>query len=162
MKKKIIVAVVALVIVAALIDISNDPKPEESSSVESVEEVVSEEPPVEESAPERDYSKFFYDDRDASVVYMTVLQSIGEKHVNVKYPWGADDYTFADLNPEDDGLVVGTVKVTASGVVDKLEIICCFWTDGSSYVPHFFSCGGKVYVDDGTMDELFEKLGAIQ
>ena len=163
---------VALVILGMLFGGGDKKKDEEqTASAESVvesESVAEPEPEtepepesVEEAKPEKDYSKYFYNESEDIIIYRTALTTVSNNYVNVSYPWGNDDYTFADLNPEDDGLVIGMTKATAKGVVEKLPVVICFWTDGTNIRTHYFSVGDKVYVDDGTLDDLFETLKAI-
>lgn len=150
--QKVLLVFIVLGLIGAVMDMGKkDPEP-------AVEEVVSVEEPasVEEPEEEKDLGKFFYTDEESTAIYVTALQQIGEEYVSVKYPWGLSDYTFVDLSDEDDGKVVGRVKVTADGVVEKMEVICCLWTDGSSFRSHYFSCGDKVYYTDGTLEAIFQ------
>ena len=126
-KWKIIIGVIVVIgIIGALTD-GGEKKTEE---VASVEESTSEEAPVEEPAEEeeevRDYGKYYYDDDDAKLIYITATKILADNYINVKWPWGYDSYTFANMHEEDDGIVMGTTKVTADGIVDKLDVVICF------------------------------------
>ncbi len=104
----------------------------------------------------------FQTDPDNAAWYMVAMQNIGNNYINgAKWPWGFDDYTFTDFDETDNGKVMGLVKISVKGVMDKMNAVAIFTMseDGTSSTCNYFLLGNKLYYDDGSSDEVLSNLG---
>ena len=147
MKKKLVVLLLTGAMAISLVACGGSEEKKEDAAVENVQE---------EDDQEVDANGWTKDDK---VTFMTITQSLSDEFLSdYKSPWGLEDWTFAKF--DDEGKIVVTTKYTLKDSSEKQPVMCIFTYDAEQqgYKGHFLLVGEKVYLDDGSCDEILEKL----
>lgn len=99
---------------------------------------------------------------DDKINFKTIVEMTSDEYIgDYKSPWALDDWVFAKFDDTDK--VIVTTKYTLKESSEKQPVICVFsWKpETEEYKSRFLSIGDNIYLDDGSCDEVFEKISGL-
>lgn len=96
---------------------------------------------------------------ETKISYQVLAEDLGDKYVNVKYPFLTSDWTIG--NWDNDGSVFALTTVSVTGQISKYDFLAIFTPsgDGYSYTAHYLYVGNAVYYNDNTYNDTLQKNG---
>lgn len=147
--KGIAVFIVILFILSAMV----------SAIVEGLSSVGQDEPQQQEEVVQAEEPT--KDEDDLITNYMGITRQISNEFIaNYDMSWSEDDWDFAELGG---GKVAVNTKYTFDNSSLKEPVWCIFTyreePDGIRFDAHYFSVGGRVFYNDGTVDHILNGGG---
>ena len=99
---------------------------------------------------------------DNKITFKTIVEMASDEYIDdYKSPWALDDWTFAKFDDTDK--IIAITKYTLKESSEKQPVMCVFsWkSETEEYKSRFLSIGNKIYLDDGSCDEVFEKINEL-
>lgn len=139
-----VIIVLTLAIIIPLIAIGTDDAKKEKNTEKQV------------TKKETDANGWTEDDK---ITFKTIVEMTSDEYIDdYKSPWALDDWTFAKFDSTDK--VIATTKYTLKEFSEKQPVMCVFsWKlETEEYKARFLSIGDKIYLDDGSCDDVLDKI----